>query len=148
MFLKSTNGNEFSLDIVNYEFPDETDVFDGNWLLIKTSIKTKDNIWTVTDPSLETYDIEDIIEWFSILIKGDEPEDSLLVFTEPNITFRLNTVNKLTINFDLVLEQECVPSFSPYPDNYILNMEVSKNDASLWITDLIKQLRKFPVRNQ
>lgn len=147
MFLKSTNGNEFSLEIVQYEFPDETDVFDSNWLLIKTSIKTKDNIWTVTDPSLETYDIEDIIEWFSTLIKGNEPEDYLLVFTEPNITFRLNNVNKLTINFDLVLEQECVPSFSLDPDEYILNMEVSKNTTSLWLNDLLKQLRKFPVRN-
>lgn len=148
MFLKSANGNEFSLEIVNYEFPDETTVFDGNWLLIKTSIKTKDNIWTVTDPCLETYDIEDIIEWFSTLIQVNEPEEYLLVFTEPNINFRLNSIKKLTIDFDVLLTHECTPPFSPDPNEYILNMEVSKNEASLWINDLIRQLRKFPVRNQ
>lgn len=148
MFLKSANGNEFSLEIVNYEFPNATDVFDSNWLLIKTSIKTKDNIWTVTDPCLETYDIEDIIEWFSTLIQVNEPEEYLLVFTEPNINFRLNSIKKLTIDFDVLLTHECTPPFSPDPNEYILNMEVSKNEASLWINDLIRQLRKFPVRNQ
>ncbi|MET4084265.1 hypothetical protein ABIB40_004241 [Pedobacter sp. UYP30] len=83
---------------------------DGNWLNIYLKVDSKVGKWQTIDPSLTTWEVQEITDWFEQLSADKEPEFRLITFTEPNLSFELlnePTDNKklIRIKFDL----ECRP---------------------------------------
>lgn len=63
------------LKIQNYQFPNTLDRdYDGNWLNIYLKVESKVGHWEVTDPSLLTWDIVELINWFRDIANNIKPE--------------------------------------------------------------------------
>jgi hypothetical protein len=92
------------LRISGYQFPDrqawgERD-WDANWLQVRGNVTEADGkAWSFDDPSLTTWEAQELGTWLHDVAAGtvqpspfgtDEPE-RLLVFTEPNLAFSLES---------------------------------------------------------
>ena len=66
-----------------------------------------------TDSFLLSYEWLTIAQWFSDRANFKQLKWEELVFIEPNIPFQLKESNRInnTINFDIKLSLECIPSF-------------------------------------
>jgi hypothetical protein len=57
------------LKIHNYQFPNSLDrEYDDNWLNIYLKVESKVGHWQTIDPSLLTWDITELINWFRSLL--------------------------------------------------------------------------------
>ncbi len=80
------------LKITNYQYPDINDGdWDGNWLIIYLNVKSKVGHWQAVDPSLTTWELQLLIDWFDTLSNNVKPEYVDMGFTEPNLSFELLT---------------------------------------------------------
>ncbi|HOF00857.1 MAG TPA: hypothetical protein PK385_00645 [Spirochaetota bacterium] len=140
------NNSSLQLKIVNYQFPETNDKdYDGNWLLVEIRVNIDDLNWKKTDPSLLTWEFNEISEWFYNLSKDINPKWKELVFIEPNIRFDYDKNDKKTvviIYFDLEL----------LPDNWdknkecFIKFELTKEDLYNIGKMFEEELNKFPIR--
>jgi hypothetical protein len=149
VYLTATNRSSFELKIVGYEFPELADVeYDSNWLEIAINVCAAQGAWTATHPSLLTYEVEHLADWFEGLAEG-RPVDDKVHFIEPNLSFEVQgteSEKRLRVYFEL----ESRPSWAPWEGvpqkNLWVQFPLSEIDLLGAAQSLRTELSRFPQR--
>jgi hypothetical protein len=149
MIFKGIDNQSVELVIANYEFPNSDDKeHDGNWLNIYLNVKSKQGYWQTIDPSLLTWDVQAIIDWFNQLSQNQKPKWNELEFIEPNLSFKLE--NKpmdesklISIHFDL----ESRPKSAKDNVDYYVECRFNNVELKAVAIELQKELIKYPKRD-
>lgn len=148
MQIKGVDNQIVDLHIINYQFPDTMDKeYDGNWLNIYINVKSKVGNWQTTDPSLLTWEVKELINWFNDLANDIEPKWIDQEFIEPNISINLLSKHdckekKFKIKFDL----ESRPKSAKDNIEYSVDFFADKQELSRLANELQNDLDKFPER--
>jgi hypothetical protein len=147
MIFNCTNNQTVEFRIVNYQFPDINDGdWDGNWLLIYLNVKSDLGNWQTTDPSLTTWDIQSLVDWFINLSSDKELEENPIEFLEPNLKFWFirseSGKKKVKIKFDL----ESRPKSADDNTKYYVDAEWTNEELIIIATELKAELEKYPER--
>lgn len=87
MIIKGIDNQTVELRITNYQYPASLDRDqDGNWLNIYLKVESKVGNWQTVDPSLTTWEIQELIDWFNDLANNTKPKWTDMEFTEPNLS--------------------------------------------------------------
>jgi hypothetical protein len=153
MLLKSLDGSEFALELVNYQFPDKWfDEWDSNWLIISIRVKTPLGSWNTIDACLVTWEVAELSRWLKKL--ASEPiAKSSLGFTEPNLRFELVDKTNTCITIRVYFEQEARPPWSSSKKTFEfeeaadwVDLKVTPGELEEAAIDLQSQLHRFPFR--
>ena len=147
----SNNQNQsILLETSNYQFPnfDGEDAFDKNWLQINIEVIDNQKKWKNTDSFLLSYEWLTIAQWFSDRANFKQLKREDLGFIEPNITFQLKESNRInnTINFDIKLSLECIPSFYKGTGIVKYNFSFTSEQCEEIAKMCKKEYEKFPER--
>jgi hypothetical protein len=141
------DGQQVELRILGYQFPTETiDQWDKNWLRIYLNVKTKVGHWQTVDPSLTTWEIQELIGWFNNLSQGKEVEYTEMIFVEPNLSFELLKKSENFSTIQLRFNAESKPQSADEDKEYSVNFQFSNEELETIASDLNNELSKFPVR--
>jgi hypothetical protein len=148
MKLRGTDGTQFELEVVGYQFPEidpDPHEVDANWLNIRLSVRGPDRSWAAIEPCLETCEVADLAQWFEAIAAGNAV-DCDACFTEATLRFALqeDDPTKMRVYF--------WPGWTPRD-------EASTGDEDVFIecdacaealhtaaASLRAQLEKFPIR--
>jgi len=136
------------LRIINYQYPEITvGGWDSNWLNIYIKVQSRLGHWQAVDPSLTTWEVQRLINWFEALSSNIQHCDSYQEFTEPNLSFELLNENvtalrMLRIKFDLELRPQTANDDIDYFVDCIVDNDVFKRLAD----DLKNELKNFPEK--
>src|SRR3954453_606487 len=87
MQFQGSDGTSFDLQIVRYQLPElGNEPYDSNWLQIQIRVILARGSWSVTDPSLLTYEVRHLADWLDAL-DADESVNDEIGFIEPNLWF-------------------------------------------------------------
>ena len=148
MRFKGIENQTVEFRIANYQFPENNDGdWDGNWLNIYLKVDSKFGKWQTTDPSLTTWEVQELIVWFTRLSNDIEPKYRQMTFTEPNLSFELlnNPIEKqklIRMNFDL----ESKPKSATGDKEYYVEILASNEELNQVIKELKYELDKYPER--
>jgi len=99
------------LKIIGYQFPDNEDGEDSNWLMVYLAVSLPQGAWSVTDPFLLTYEVKRLADWLDAVDTQTQAENEI-AFLEPNLLFEVtNPTGReryLRVYFDL----ECLPPWA------------------------------------
>jgi len=148
MIIKGVDNQEIDFKVTNYQFPNITDdEWDRNWLNIYIKVISKFGNWQTIDPSLTTWEVQQIVEWLDDLANDVTPEWLDQEFTEPNLTLKL--LNKVTDPIKIIrmsFDHESKPqSASDYKEVFI-DIEADKTELKRMSNDLRIELSKYPTR--
>ena len=148
MKIEGINGQAVELQITNYQFPNTLDRdYDGNWLNVYLNVDSNLGKWQAIDPSLLTWEVEELIGWLLTLSKNREPKYRQLEFIEPNLSFKLlNEPNDPVKRIKLVFQLESRPKSSKESDGYFVIFEANREYLNQLATDLTSELNKYPMR--
>jgi len=148
MIFNGINNQTVEIKITNYQFPNETDDdYDKNWLNIYLKVRSDVGNWQTIDPSLTTWEIKEIIDWFNMLSKGLISKDLELNFIEPNLSFELlengnGSLKMFRINFNL----ESRPQSATDDKKYFVDCLADNQELKRIADELKTELDKYPER--
>ena len=148
MILNGINNQTVEIKISNYQFPSETDDdWDKNWLNIYLKVKSDVGNWQTIDPSLTTWEVNELINWFNTLSKDRLPEYRQLRFTEPNLSFELLDSNRKSLKmFRINFRLELRPQSAKEDKEYFVDCLVDNQELRQISDELKIELDKYPVR--
>ncbi len=148
MKILGINSQTVELRITNYQFPETSDRdYDGNWLNIYLNVDSELGKWQIIDPSLLTWEVDELINWFLTLSNNREPDYRNLEFIEPNLSFELlnyptDPVKQIKLKFQL----ESRPKSANEDDEYFVVFEANRENLKQLANDLTSELKKYPMR--
>jgi hypothetical protein len=148
MIFKGIENQTVELKITNYQFPNINDGdWDGNWLNIYLNVKSKVGHWRTVDASLTTWEVQELVNWFDTLSKNVIPKYVEMCFTEPNLSFELQSSsvsdNKaIRIKFNL----ESRPQSATDDKEYFVDLMANNDELKRLALDLQSELDKYPER--
>ena len=148
MKLRGTDGTQFELEVVGYEFPEidpDPHEVDANWLNIRLSVRGPDLSWAEITPCLDTWEVADLAQWFEAIAAGNAVDCDAL-FTEPTVRFALleDDPKKLRVYF--------WPGWAPSDgastedEDVFIDCHASAEALHTAAASLRAQLKKFPIR--
>lgn len=148
MKIDGINSQTVELRIVNYQFPYTLDRdYDGNWLNIYLSVDSQLGKWQITDPSLLTWEVEELVDWLLTLSNNLEPNYRHLEFIEPNLSFELlNYPTDLVKQIKLAFQLESRPKSAKEDDEYFVIFEADRDYLKQLASDLTSELKRYPMR--
>ena len=140
------DGQEVELKILGYQFPFNFDnEWDANWLRIYVKVRSNVGHWQTVDHSLTTWEVQELIRWFSDLSQDKETEFAEMTFVEPNLSFQIldKTADQKTIQVKFDLESK--PQSADDDKEYFIVFQFSNYDLARIANDLTVELEKFPI---
>jgi len=154
--------NQFvELSILGYEFPeitDKADEWNRNWLFVHINVKSNEKQWNKTHPSITTFELKRLIDWFRNISENISVKYSWIDFLEPNISFELtNNYDSNIKNIKIHLWAEFhpfVPTCANYrtdsatdavPD-YCIEFNATNEQLKNYANELEIELKKYPER--
>jgi hypothetical protein len=162
MHLVSAEGKSIKLTIGNYQYPSMSgsgdNDWDANWLVIHGEAHDGERGWRFSDPSLTTWEAQEIASWLRGVARGDiapQPLDDEggggLTFTEPNLGLSLHRrePDAVTIRFHFSLES-APPWINDGPANefyeFFIQLTISPSEVEAAGREWETELATFPVR--
>ena len=147
MIFNGTHNQTVEIQIANYQFPNSTDYWDKNWLHIYLNVKSDIGNWQTIDPSLTTWEVSELINWFDTLSRNVTPTYLTLEFTEPNLSFELldskdQALKMFRIKFDL----ESRPQSAIDGKEYFIDCLANNQELKRIADELRIELDKYPKR--
>lgn len=148
MTFKGIDNQTVEFIITNYQYPEiKEGGWDGNWLNIYLKVKSNFGNWQTVDPSLTTWEVQGLINWFEKLSKNEKLENPERTFTELNLSFVFlglqdNTSKLFRINFDL----ESRPESAIDDKEYYVDCIANNDELIIIMKDLRNELEKYPER--
>lgn len=147
MIFKGIHHQKAELTIINYQYPEVTKGWDGNWLYIQLKAENNLGSWKAADPALTTWEVQEAIEWFAALSKGKKPASENLTFTEPNLSFQLlNSHTDLIKHIRIHFKLEFRSPFTPPKEECFVDIEVDDQELRRIKDEMIQELSGYPVR--
>lgn len=141
------DGQQVELRILGYQFPIGVhDEWDENWLRIYLNVKSDVGFWQTVDPSLTTWEVHKLIEWFNNLSQNSEVEFTEMIFVEPNLSFKLLEKSEDIKTIQIRFNAESKPQSAGEDEEYFVNFQFSNQELSTIAMELNNELLKFPVR--
>jgi hypothetical protein len=138
--------SSFQLEVIRYQYPDYSNEYDGNWLMIKVTA-TKDSLkWSITDPCLLAWEIQEIVEWFNALANNKKMESSWVRFTEPNLWFNYVEIAEEKVRVSIYFDAELLPPEWDKNKDCFIDFELTKNELLNTVKMFNDELKKYPVR--
>lgn len=148
MIFSGVDSQTVEFKITNYQFPDNQEGdWDSNWLNIYLKVDSKFGKWQTIDPSLTTWEVQEIIDWFDQLSSDKQPEYRLMTFIEPNLSFEL--LNEPTENNKLIrmkFDLECRPKSATDDKEYFVDISADRDELIAIKKELKDELNKYPER--
>lgn len=147
-----SDGHALTISVVGYQYPDETQFPDSEWLIIEVSGEYAGQSWTRRDPAIIANDLKHIANWFRTLHAGLRLPVNPMWFWEQNLAFnhRGKTPDKKH-QVDIWLDYEFKPpGFKPEPgaqQEYVLSFELSRTEILAIVEATEEAARRFPVRD-
>ena len=134
------------LHIMGYEIMViEEEPFEANWLMVRIEVHSPDARWTVTEPCLTTYEIEDLANWLEA-VQFDTAAETAITFQKPLLAFRLvkepGAPAALRVYYslpELQIDRTGV-------QNGRLDFALPELNLAMAVADLRAQLKRFPPR--
>ena len=148
MIFRGIDDQTVELKITNYQYPDINDGdWDGNWLNIYINVKSKVGNWQTIDPSLTTWEVQELINWFDTLSNNYPSEYTDISFTEPNLSFELlNDYKSDTKTIRIKFNLETRPQSASDDKEYFVDVFADNNELKKISTELKSELNKYPRR--
>ncbi len=147
MIFNGIDNQIVELRITNYQYPDiNFGDWDGNWLLIYLNVKSNVGHWQTIDPSLTTWEVKELIDWFADLSNNKRIKNKRLDFTEPNLSFEHIGSMKNKCLVRLRFELESRPQSAIDDKEYFVDFEFSSREIKQVVIDLTNELNNFPER--
>lgn len=141
------DGQQIELKILGYQFPTNFDnEWDANWLRIYLNVKSNVGYWQTVDPSLTTWEVEQLIKWFLTLSQDNEVDHTEITFIEPNLSFQLLDKVSNKRNIQIKFDFESRPQSADDDKEYFVTLQFSTEDLAAIANELTIELNKFPVR--
>jgi len=148
MIFSGVDSQTVEFKITNYQFPDNQEGdWDSNWLNIYLKVDSNFGKWQTIDPSLTTWEVQEIIDWFDQLSSDKQPEYRLMTFIEPNLSFEL--LNEPTENNKLIrmkFDLECRPKSATDDKEYFVDISADRDELIAIKKELKDELNKYPER--
>lgn len=139
----------FSLQSLRYQYPnDNLMLYDLNWINIEIEVKTHDLEWKAQDPALLSWEVKETGEWFHKVSKREVPENELLIFIEPCISFRYSSRNKEEVNLSVIIGYELCPKTVMYDEEIIITFILSNEELEDISEAFMIEYEKFPKREE
>jgi len=150
---KDYSNNTLLFSIKGYEYPDcskNPDEYDKNWLNVCIKVKDKSGEYETQDPSMLTWELKELLDWFISISKGKIPEYKTMRFIEPTIYFELQNENikeEAALNIYLCCELKpkgitCVNK----EDDYVFKTKLSLNEINKVVNSIKKLIEQYPKR--
>ena len=141
------DGVELSLGVLGYQYPDEIDYWDGNWLIIDGAVTHPQGSWRFRDACLTSFELQQLAEWLNGVARGI-PDPNSGYFTEPCLEFRYASEPEPMI--DVIVTHECAPPWLGTHEERMqgtrLSFPLSVNDPQA-LSDAVRGLlEQFPIR--
>jgi len=148
MIIEGTNNQTVEIRIANYQFPNTNDrEYDGNWFNIYLNVKSDLGNWETIDPSLLTWEVQALIDWFYQLSRNEKPKWLQQEFIEPNLSLHLlNSYDDLKKRFKIEFRLESRPVSAKEDDEYFVEFHASNSKLADMAKELRKELAKYPER--
>ena len=148
MELRGREGNELSLSIIGYQFPDQAvDPWESNQLLVALRVVSPQGTWEVVDPCLTTWEAARLASWLTaFVVTGDRRPATV---SAPNVSVSARAATGSTIALKACFELEQRPPWlaSVGGDGELcVELEVSTGDAVVAAAALRADLARFPQR--
>lgn len=151
MKLTGTDGQQFELAILGYEFPESRRKgTENNWLIVQVTVNhPEEGNWAVRDPSLLTHEVQMLIEWLTTINRGESVREEL-EFSEPNLEFRLVSTGPGSV-LRIYLECELRPPWRATQCQEVLHdlwvqFPIAEVNIVEAISSLRRQLSRYPTR--
>ena len=148
MIFNGIDNQIVEIKITDYQFPRETDDdWDKNWLSIYLKVKSNFGNWQTIDPSLTTWEVRELINWFDTLSRNLTPNYLVLNFTEPNLSFKIldnskQSLRMFRINFNLELR----PQSATNDKEYFVDCLADNQELKRIADELRMELDKYPEK--
>ena len=147
MIFNGIDNQIVELRITNYQYPDiKFGDWDGNWLLILLNVKSNVGHWQTIDPSLTTWEVKELIDWFVDLSNNKKLKNKRLDFTEPNLSFEHIGYSKNKCLIRVRFELESRPQSAIDDKEYFVDFEYDSMEIKQVVIDLTNELNNFPER--
>lgn len=148
MIFTGIENQTVELKIINYQYPEiNDDNWDDNWLNIYLNVKCKVGHWQTVDPSLTTWEVQELINWFDKLSKNSRSKYTNMLFTEPNLSFELlNDYKADSKTFRIKFNLEPRPQSASDDKEYFVDFVADNNELKRISMALKSELNKYPER--
>lgn len=144
MFIGQDGENQFSLKIMDYQFPgNRNNDYDANWVLVSIEAKTPEWQWEKTDPALLTWEIQGLVNWLEAVV-ADREQWKYIAFIEPNLSFEVMEKNGEDLVLMVYLALEYKPPFVSAHEAKV-EIHTTLTEIGDWIHDLQEQLLSYPI---
>jgi hypothetical protein len=153
MELRAANGSIFQLDIIGYQFPELHDEeWDSNWLRIQTSVSVPEGSWSVIEPTLLTYEVNELATWLDAVANGNQSDNSIW-FVEPILEFEVAFGEHEEKILRVKLAMELLPPWEPRFTEvggtiYSVDFPIVQADLHVAAESLRSQLQRYPQRTE
>jgi len=145
--LQDAGGTSFELWAERYQFPNATEYWDANWLMVRGVVEHPSGSWRFFDPCLTTAELGSLARWLDS-VALQVPSEPVCLFTEPNLRFELLAEPEPAIH--VTFSHESAPDWIADSEARLegttLRFPISANDLSQAARDLRADLEHFPVR--
>ena len=148
MRFKGINNQFVEFRIKGYEFPESLGPsHEANWLLIDLSVKSEFEHWSVSDASLSTVHVEEMIEWFRDVAESDVIIPTLeLGFDEPCVEVQCLQVKDDQAHIRIFFYSEFRPEQSDDARAYYVDLRLTSSELTNITQELQKELEPYPTR--
>ena len=148
MIFYGIDNQTVELRVTNYQYPDNNEGdWDSNWLNLYLKIDSKCGKWQTIDPSLTTWELQELTNWFNILSENHEPEHKQIQFTEPNLSFELiGKYDNLEKNIRIKFELESRPKSATDDKDYFVDIKAENKELRRISEELQKETEKYPKK--
>jgi hypothetical protein len=147
MRLVGEDNIELELGIDGYQFPDASEHWDANWLLVRGRVAHPRGPWSFSDPCLTTSEVEQLAAWLDSIVAG-RPSPDARYFVEPNLRFAYVASPVPTV--EVTLAYESAPPWltdrGDRLDGVAVTFPLSMNDLKEASRSLRHLLTEFPPR--
>jgi hypothetical protein len=141
------NDYSFTMSVVGYQFPPQkNDPDDSEWLNIRIDVQHPDGNWTAVDPAMETYEVQELADWFRVLAAGARDKRSI-DFLEPCLEFGVELNEDSSEDLKVTLAYELRPPWlKDISDEFQISFPVATINLIKTAEALERELAQYPQR--
>jgi hypothetical protein len=145
--IEFNDADQVNLQISGYQYPkiDDKD-YDGNWLNVYIEINSRIGKWRTIDPSLLTWELEELIEAFGKYSREEFKNIETISFIEPNLEFTFGPTENGKIHLKMIFSLESKPKSWSGDEECSLEGDLTPQALSEIRAELEGELSKYPKR--